>query len=249
MKFARFYAAAIVLMIGLCAQTAAAQSKYSARTIEVGGSAARTIEVTGHGAARAKPDWATINLAIETHGTTAEAAARKNAALAEKVIAALKPELGARGTIRTGGYSLFPEYENHPGREAPRITGYRAQNSITAETSALDKVGKLIDSAIAAGANRVNYLNLTLKDDTKARSEAIAAATREAHAQAAAIADALGVRLGKILQASTVSPGVHPIAMGRQFAPEAAMMAAPTTPVEGGQITVSATVYLTYGIE
>lgn len=210
-----------------------------------GGSAARVIMVDGNGEARATPDVANLNLAIETQATTAAEAASRNGALAEKVIAALKSKLGEKGKISTGGYSLNPEYDQRPGREKPSIVGYTAQNSITVDTGALDLMGALIDSAIAAGANRVNYLNFALKDDIKARTEAISIATRDARAQAEALAASLGVKLGKIVKASTVSE-VRPIPMQRIGV---AMAAQAATPVEPGEVTVPATVSLTYDIE
>ncbi|HUO05795.1 MAG TPA: SIMPL domain-containing protein [Candidatus Binataceae bacterium] len=237
MKITIFAAAAILTMLGTPPQSAMAQD-----------ASARTIEVSGQGEAHAKADWASLNLAIETHAPTAAQAGEKNAALAEKVISELKKELGENGKISTGNYSLNPEYDQRPGRETPRIVGYNAQNSITVETGELNSVGATIDSAIAAGANRVNYLSLTLKNDSKARSEAIAGATRDAHAQAEAIASALGVRLGRIIKATTVvEPRPMPMARGPVFA--SAMGVSPTTPVEAGDITVPATVYLTYAIE
>ena len=64
----------------------------------------------------------------------------------------------------------------------PTITGYRAENSITVQTGALDLVGPLIDAAIAAGANRVNSLDFNLRDDTRARNDAITKAAKDAQA-------------------------------------------------------------------
>jgi uncharacterized protein YggE len=115
----------------------------------------RVIEVDGTGEARGMPDTATLNLAIETHAVTAEEAASRNGALAAKIVAALKSKLGDKGKISTGGYSLNPEYDQRPGRDQAKIVSYTAQNSITAETGALDLLGALIDVSIAAGANRV----------------------------------------------------------------------------------------------
>jgi len=204
----------------------------------------RTIEVSGNGEARTSPDTADLNLAIETHGTTAEEAASKNGMLASKVIAALKDKLGDKGKISTGGYSLNPEYDQRPGRAQPTIVGYQAQNSISVNTSALDLVGPLIDAAIGAGANRVNYLNFSVRDDAKSRAEAITIATHDARVQAEALATALGVKLGKITRASTVSE-VRPIPMAMGMAMQAKM----STPVEPGQVTVPATVSLTFDIE
>jgi uncharacterized protein YggE len=163
------------------------------------------------------------------------------------VMAVLKSKLGDKGKAWTGGYSLNPDYSQHPGRERPTIIGYNAQNSITVETGDLKGVGALIDSAIAAGANRVNYLNFSLKEDGKARAEAIALASRNAQTQAQALAQALGVRLGRIVKATTVAQ-VRPIPMERMGVAMAPGVAV-TTPVEPGEVTIPATVWLTYEIE
>ena len=74
----------------------------------------RTIEVDGSGEARTSPDTADLDLAIDTQAKTAEEAANRNAALAAKVIDALKSKLGDKGKITTGGYSLNPEYDQRP---------------------------------------------------------------------------------------------------------------------------------------
>jgi uncharacterized protein len=209
-------------------------------------SGARVIEVSGSSEVQAAPDLATLEIAIETHAATADHAAGLNGALAGKVHDALASKLSNKGTMWTGGYSLFPEYtEPHEGK--PIVSGYRAENSITVQTSELGIVGPLIDAAIGAGANRINSLNYSLRADSKARSEAIAKAARNAQTQASALADALGVKLGPLIRASTESI-VRPIPLAR-FAGSEAMAANAPTPIAAGQVTVPATVSLTYGIE
>jgi uncharacterized protein len=128
------------------------------------------------------------------------------------------------------------------------IESYQAQNSITVETGDLDVLGPLIDTAIAAGANRVNSLDFSLRDNTKARNDAIAGASKDAQAQAEALAASLKVKLGPIISASTESESrpVPVMAMARFSA--AAMNSAPT-PVNPGDVSVPATVSLTYAIE
>jgi uncharacterized protein YggE len=217
---------------------AAAQSEVSK---------ARVIEVSGDGQAQSPPDQATVELAIETHAATAGEAAGSNGALAQKVRDALKNKLGDKGTMWTGGYSLYPDYsEPRPGSEA-KIIGYHAQNTITVESADLELVGPVIDAAIGAGANRVNSLQYTLRDNTKARSEAISRASKDAQAQAQALATALGIKLGSVIKATTVAE-VRPIPLMRLQAATAMAASAPT-PVEAGQITVPATVSLTYEIQ
>ncbi|MGC1190348.1 MAG: SIMPL domain-containing protein [Candidatus Binatus sp.] len=238
----RFLAAAIGFAIALVSPgfASAAPTQSGTNVFE-----RRTIEVDGSGEVRTSPDTADLNLAIDTQAKTAEQAASSNAALATKVIDALKSKLGDMGKVTTGGYSLDPQYDQRQS-EKPRIIGYNAQNTVTVNTRSLDLVGALIDSAIAAGANRVNSLSFSVKHDSKARTEAIAIATRDARAQADALASALDVKLGKVLKATTVSEQrPTPLYMGRAMA----MSANVATPVEPGEVTVPATVSLTFEIE
>jgi len=208
----------------------------------------RVIEVSGTGEARSAPDVANLSLQVETHAATAEECSAKNAALAQKVVRELKDKLAGKGTVETGDYSLNPEYaENNQQRQKPIITGYTAQNTITVETTELGLLGSLIDGAISAGANRINYLNFGLRDDTKAREAAIANASKDAQAQAQALATSLNVKLKDVVRASTVPERgpIMPMAKMSTFASAANV----STPVEASQISVSATVSLTYEIE
>src|SRR5260370_40974446 len=157
------------------------------------------IEGEGHVETGRATGIADLDIAIDTQAKKAEEAAARNAALATKVIDALKAKLGDKGKITTGGYSLDPQYDQRPSAR-PTIIGYSAQNTVTVNTGALDLVGALIDSAIAAGANRVNSLSFSVKDDTKARTEASAIATRDARAHAGALASAWNVMFGDDLE-------------------------------------------------
>ena len=67
-----------------------------------------------------------------------------------------------------------------------------------------------IDGAIAVGANRINYLNFGLRDDTKARQDAITNASKDAQAQAQALATSLDVKLKRVVKA-TMIPDRAPI--------------------------------------
>ncbi len=132
--------------------------------------------------------------------------------------------------------------------EKPEITGYRAENSIRAETGEMDLAGPLIDAAVAAGANRIESLNFILRDDTKTRADAIASASRDAQAQAIALAASLGVKLKRVYSATTAAE-VRPVPIAmRAMAMSSAGENAPT-PVEPGEVTVPARVTLIYELE
>lgn len=212
----------------------------------------RTLAVNGEGQAKAAPDLALLSFAVETTAPTAGAAvadnARKSAALAE----AIKKKLGPKDKVFTTQFSLSPRYEQQErgvaSQSAPRIVGYVASNAVRVELRGVGDVGALIDAATAAGANRVDSLEFTLEARAAAQGEALKQAGADARRQAEAAAAALGVTLGKVLTAST---GSAPIIMPKQFPrmAMAAMEADVGTPVEAGDVTVSATLQVTYEIQ
>ncbi len=209
----------------------------------------RTISVTGQGEVKTAPDLAIVSFAVETTAPDAEAAvdnnARKSAALAE----AIKKRLGAKDKVTTTRYSLNPVYEQRErGSTAPpKISGYVVQNEVRVETHSIDAVGRLIDTAAGAGANRINALQFRLENENEQLAEALQQAGAHARQQAESVASALGVRLVHVVSATTsVSPPILPkpyMTFGM-----AAEARAPT-PVEPGEVTVSATLHVTYEIE
>jgi len=208
----------------------------------------RTIEVSGSAEVSAAPDLAIISFAVETTAADAAAAVEQNAARSAKVTSALKQRLGGKDQLSTAGYGLEPRYQQQErGSQAPpTIAGYVAHNDVRVQTHNLDHVGQLIDAAIAAGANRVSELQFTLEDRNPTLRIALAKAGSEARAQAESIAAALGVQLKQVIAASSSPPPIMPRRYeGRALAAEAR---APT-PLEPGDVTVSATLQVTYEIE
>jgi uncharacterized protein YggE len=244
----KYWTGALIMMIVTSAGTATAVAQPL--TPQPGGrtSGVRTLSVMGHGEAHVTPDTAMLDVAIETNGPTAQEAARRNAQLSQEVVSAIKADLGASGSVWTGSYALFPDYESQPTGGGSKLVGYRAENSINVRTTALDRVGALIDKAIGAGANRVNALTFTISNDSQARSEAISLAAKDAQSKAQALADALGVKLKRILSTSvegSVRPS--PLVMGARMS--ATGVGTAPTPIDINRISVPATVSLSYEIQ
>ena len=126
----------------------------------------------------------------------------------------------------------------------PTVVGYRADNSVQVTLADLTRVGPAIDAAISAGANRVLGLTFSLEDDSAMQLAAIRAATGQAAAKAEAIAEALGRELGSVIEAREGGVSVRPVAAPRMAA-EMAMDGAPVAP---GEVSVSASVTLVYGL-
>ncbi|MBI4521784.1 MAG: SIMPL domain-containing protein [Gemmatimonadetes bacterium] len=209
----------------------------------------RAIEVTATGEVEAPPDIARITLAIESRAETAEAAARENSERTGRVLTALRQAVAANDRVQTRGYTLYPEYRYGPDveRVEQRVIGYRALNQITVTMHALDSVGTLIDRGLAAGANRVDALAFDLEEPAEHREEALRQAVEKARREAQAIAGALGVELGPVLEARTESAAVTPL-FAEAYARAGVQAAALPTPVEPGALTVRATVTIRFQV-
>ncbi len=209
-----------------------------------------SITVQGSGEARAETDLAILGFGVETAAAEAGTAISDNAARSTAVAAALKKELDERATVSTTQYRLDPVYDHRRDRdpgEPPTITGYVARNEVRVETKQLDAIGKLIDAATSAGANRVNGLSFALSEEGEPRRRALASATRNARERAAVIAQSLGVKLGAVLQATTSGHGPSPL---RSFQAGAmAMEARQATPIDPGDIRIHETVHVTFAVE
>lgn len=194
----------------------------------------------------AKPDQAEVDVGVMTRASTARRAATDNAQNTARVLAEMKQRLGPAGTITTIGYSIHPEYR-HPGEgREPQISGYVAVNTVRATTPELDGVGDLIDAALAAGANRVQRIQFTLKNDQPVYADALRQAATRARSAADALASALGLTIVRVLSVVEESAAIRPFADMLRTASVAESVA---TPVEPGTIDVHARVSLTVEVK
>ncbi len=205
-----------------------------------------SVTASGDAVVSAAPDLAKIEIGVLSQASTAQAAAANNAAQLKSVLERLRSILGPKAEIQTAGYSLTPNYQYpRPGGQ-PTVTGYSAANTVQVSTEDLAGVGKLIDAATQAGATNIRQLQFTLKDEAVPRAEALRRATQAARGNAQAMANALGMKLGRVVSVSQGSQGPVPIARTMMMAE---MAAAPSTPIEEGKIEVRASVTLTIALE
>ena len=167
------------------------------------------ISVSGEGTVEVRPDRATISVGVVTREKNSAAVQSANARAAQSVINAIAALGIERRNITTGGYNFSPTYRQVNGRN--EIDGYEATNSVTVIVDDLSLVGKIIDAALANGANQINSLNFGLRDKTAAQDEALKLAVLDAKRKADVAAAALGkiivgVRNVSINSASVSSP-------------------------------------------
>ena len=204
------------------------------------------IEVSGAASISVPTDRAQVSFAMETRAETAEEAAMVNADAMDQVLAALRRGNLPGLELETFGYSLQPQYATDPAR-VRTVVAYVANNNVGATVTDVDVVGRLIDLAIRAGANRVASITFSATDTAPARAQALAEAVGNARAEADVIASSLGYRLGAPLEIRGGAQRPTPRPMAFSGASVRSMQAAPT-PIEAGDQMVNANVTIRFAL-
>lgn len=209
----------------------------------------RTLNVNGVGQAFITPDIAYLYVGVHTEESTAAEAVAANNAQTQQVIDALKKFGVEEKDIHTSSFSIWPIDRYDPATGAP--TGekyYSVDNTIYITARDLTKLGALLDTVIKAGANTINSVQFDLSDKTAAMKEARAAAMKNAQLQAEELAGLANVALVEITNISYVDATPYAYAeMGRGGSGGAGIQA--SVPIEPGQMTITATVSVTYEIK
>jgi uncharacterized protein YggE len=199
-----------------------------------------TIRVFGEATVSAKPDVAELDLGVVSSAASASAAATDNARKMEKIVAALKKEVGAAGEVRTASFTVSQRYgQPRPGQDNPAVVGYLVSNVVHVRLPDINAVGRLVDLSLKLGANEVQRASFSIRDPEAPHAEALRAAALKARAHATALAAALGLRLGPLVSISEGSPGPVPFLEERD---KVATMARTATPVEAGTLELHASV-------
>jgi uncharacterized protein YggE len=221
----------------------------SANPASAAGRADDAVNVSGHGSVKGTPD--TLIASLDAHARRANASDALSAAsdVASNVIAALEANDVDASDIQTSGVAVGPAY----GRKG-KVTGYRADESITARMHPLDTAGKALDAASAAGGNSLNIDDTTLTISNKAKYEALARSKAFANAKAAAeqYAELSGRELGRVekITATSHSSGVQHIALPSSDS-AGGVAAAPSRaiPVNPGKQTISTSVRVVWALK
>lgn len=158
-----------------------------------------SIRVTGDATVTAKPDRALVDVGVLAQEKQSQNAASQNAKQIDTVVVALHKLLGADADIKTINYALNPDYQYRPLGGKSAVSSYTAMNVVRVTIDDLDKVGAVIDAATQAGANHVESVRYTLRDQQVLHSQAVREAALKARANADALAAALNLKILRIV--------------------------------------------------
>lgn len=199
----------------------------------------QTIAVVGHGTVEASPDRALVTIGAQVIRPTAQEAQERVSGTMTQVLQRVMALGIPRDRIQTVEINLYPQRRPQTGD----ITGYQAVQRLRVTVDDLALVGRVLDAAVAAGANLLDGVSFTLRDSATYRARAFAAAAQDARAGANALAAAAGVTIARVVRIEEVGAGV-PIVRGPmlQAAPEG------STPVLPGTLSVTAQVRVVFGL-
>lgn len=199
-----------------------------------------TLTVTGEGQVTARPDIANLRLGVLSEAKTASDAVAHNAVAMTSVLEALRTLGVADNSVKTVGLNLYPvmSYEEASGRNL--IIAYRCEDTVLV-VCAVEVAGKVFDAAISAGANESSSLSFGLRSEEIERVRALEAAVAAAKKDAAIVMKAMGVD-AKGVRTIDIEQGSGP-AIVRSLA---RFEKAPSTPIMGGDITITARVRVTF---
>lgn len=160
------------------------------------------VNVTGQGKVSYQPDTAEVTIGVQVdRAYSAELAMKQLNEKMDKIIAAIKAVDVPAEDITTQNFSLYPQYDYRDGIQIP--AGYTANQQVVAKVKnineASDKLAKVIGEATKAGANQILGVNFSASNVEELKQQARLKAILDAKSKAGDLAEAAGVRLGKVV--------------------------------------------------
>lgn len=222
------------------------------------------ISVTGVGEVRVKPDRARLLFGVTGQATTITEAQANHDKLLTAAQAKLTEKVGGVGTVKAAAFDIRSLQSDYSGRtNVPSTVGYRVSSQLEVlldlSKFGLDKLSDLANAAVEAGATLVpapvepyyreggsrqgpSFVVFELKDDTAPKLEALRLAVASAGPKAAAVAKALGAKLGKV---QSVNVGSERVFSSRPGPQEPSSRAS----AEWADLVVQSTVTINYAVE
>lgn len=200
------------------------------------------------------PNYAQINIAVNTKAKSANDATRQNAEISSAVIKNLKLLLDTKrgDSIETINFNVSPQYTYKDGKS--NLTGYSVSNTVKVKTRDLKSVSSIIDEAMKLGANKVAGLEFGYDEESFICNELYAQAAKNAYSQAQSVARALG---SEVIGARSINTScfIEGNSSSVRFYKSNAMgtstdlAAMESTPIESKTLKVRATIDGTFNIK
>jgi uncharacterized protein len=215
-----------------------AASRSHGATLTAASASAAKITVTGVGTVTGTPNQLLLSMGVSVNEASVSSALGQANQAVRNVSGALRAGGVAAKDIQTSDLYISPNYRG--SSQVP--VSYNVTESLTATLNNLSQAGGQIEAAVHAGGNAVTIddVSLNLTDTGKLMAAARAAAIRDAQAQAAEFAKALGEPLGPVISI-TPDQQSSPIFYGGAVASGSKAASVPISPGRQ-QVSISITV-------
>lgn len=209
----------------------------------------KVIHASGSGNVIGTPDRAQVTFSVQTQNADVKAAQAENADKMNKVIDALMAAGIPKDSLKTTGYTITTIYDDSTGGILnSKVKAYQVTNTLTVTLHDVSRTGEVIDIAVANGVNQADSIQFMLSDaqSLALRNEALKKAVANARADADAVAGAMGANItgtGTVEIYQGYTPTVY---SNYQMDAVAGAKSLAATPIQSGDITVTAQVAVTY---
>ncbi len=206
----------------------------------------RTINVTGNAQVILAPDIAYISIGVHSQASTAKEAVASNNSQTQAVMDAIKAQGIDAKDIQTTNFSVYQQTQTGPNGETGPVV-FMTDNTVYVTLRDLTKIGTVLDGAIAAGANNIYGITFDVQNKDAATATGRDQAMADAQAQAEQLAKAGSVTLGDVQSISYYSSAPTPVYYDNKAA-AAGIGGGASVPISAGQLTLTVSVNVVYGI-
>jgi uncharacterized protein len=238
-----FLFVALILAVAVFAGSAAAAATDTS-------AAENVIHASGSGTVTGTPDRVQIVFGVETENPDVKVAQADNAARMNAVIDALVAVGVPKDQMKTVGYTIYPVYmDTSSSILDQKVKTYHVTNTLQVTLKDVNQTGQVIDTAISSGVNKANSIQFLLSDEQAQvlRSVALTKAVANARSDADVVAGSLGVTITGTKNVE-ISQGYTPVIYDSSYISlsAAGKVSQVPTPVQPGDVTVTAQVSITY---
>jgi uncharacterized protein YggE len=157
----------------------------------------RTIEISATEEVRVTAEAATIKIGFQNQAATKDAAYAENTRAADKILQALMDAGVPKEAVETETLNLGQDQQRY-GTGASQSAKFTTSQQWEIHSKAAE-AQKVVDIAVAAGANQIESVDWSVADDKQLEARAYAAALKRAKELAEQTATQSGLKLGEIV--------------------------------------------------
>jgi uncharacterized protein YggE len=195
----------------------------------------RVITVTGIGKVTVQATYVQLQIEVNTEGMNVREAQKENANIMNHVIQSILTLNIPKEDIQTAAFNVYPHYDYIEGKQVFR--GYEVTNTITVKIRDAEEIGTVIDTAVQNGANRISGIQFKIENADTSYQQALRLALQIAQTKAKTIAETMKLPVHsqpiEIVEENEAGPVLYK---------SVAMAETSATPIEQGQMTITATV-------